>query len=71
MKTMYGFVQMYGLSLRDLFVCEISNGVAVTTTVVGKDWLSLENLNLSFIWEIRTLVIAGKKKENRLLRIAL
>ncbi len=51
--------------LLDLIPYEISNGVAVTTTVVGKDWLSLENLNSSFIWEIRTLIIAGKKKERQ------
>ncbi len=48
------------------FNVKISNGVAVTTTVVGKDWLSLDNLNSSFIWEIRTLIIAGKKKERLL-----
>jgi hypothetical protein len=38
---------------------------------VGKDWLSLKNLRSSFIWEIRTLIISGKKKDNRLCHMAL
>ncbi len=71
MNAMYGFVQMQRLLFLTffLFLCEISKVVTVKTKGVRKDWLDLENLNSSFIWEIRALIISGKKKNNLLLRI--
>jgi hypothetical protein len=42
---------------------KISSGASVTTDTTRKDWFSLENLGSSFIWEIRTLIISGKRKK--------
>jgi len=47
------------------FFCEASDSIfqfrndAGAAAITRNDWLSLENLKSSFIWEIRTLIVSG------------